>query len=385
MNSSPGLRDSSAAKSQRSPKFREVRFEDYSQIAALALRFNLHMEECASWTHLWTENPAFRDVAGKLPMGWVLESPDGTVCGYLGNIPLQYELQGQKLLVATTRTWVVDTPFRSYSPMLLASYFQQRNVDLFLSTTVNAQSASAYTTFQSIRVPVGTWDRALFWITNYRGFSRSFLRREKKRLPSAMSYPLSAGVYFFDKLKKSSPRQNAKSLHVEAFPSFDDRFDAFWAELRKQKSHLLLAIRDRESLDWHFKFALLKNRAWIYVVQAGTGVIGYAVFLRHDYRQIGLTRMRLVDFQSLEPDRSAEMLAATTSLAAERCREESIHMLEVVGLTENLETSLRRFAPHERQLAAWLYYYKANSPSLASTLRSSNVWEPSLFDGDSSV
>lgn len=385
MNSSSGLRDSPLLKSQRPPRFREVQFEDYPQIADLASKFNLHMEECAAWTHLWTDNPAYRGIAGKLPMGWVIENSEGTVSGYLGNIPLYYELEGQKLLAATTRTWVVDTQYRSYSPLLLGSYFQQRDVDLFLSTTVNAQSAAAYSIFQGVRVPVGIWDRALFWITDYPGFSASFLRRERSASPLALSYPLSAGVYLWDKVKGSSLRQNGKSFDVLPCFSFDERFDEFWALLRQKKRHLLLGIRDRESLEWHFRFALLKNRAWIYAVHKGSSLFGYAVFLRHDYRRIGLTRMRLVDFQCLDPECAADALSATIAVAAEHCRKDRIHMLEVVGLDAELEKNLRRASPHERQLAAWLYYYKASDPSLASKLQSPAVWEPSLFDGDSSV
>src|SRR5579863_6132027 len=113
---------------QKPLKLREVRFEDHSQIAALAARFELHVEGYPAWTHLWTGNPAYREIKDKFPMGWVLENADGAIAGYLGNVPLNYELEGKKLLAATTRAWVVDTPYRSYSPLLLGTYFQQPNV-----------------------------------------------------------------------------------------------------------------------------------------------------------------------------------------------------------------------------------------------------------------
>jgi hypothetical protein len=71
--------------------------------------------------------------------------------------------------------------------------------------------------------------------------------------------------------------------------------------------------------------------------------------------------------------------------AMARCRKESIHMFEVVGLAPELEKTLERASPHHRALSAWLYFYKTNNPSLAERLMDQAVWEPSLFDGDSSL
>jgi hypothetical protein len=370
---------------QKSPKLREVRFGDYPQIAALASKFHLSTEGYAGWMHLWTNNPAYREIKDKFPMGWVLDSGEGAIAGYLGNIPLNYEFEGKKLLAATTRAWVVDTTYRTYSPLLLGTYFQQPDVDLFLSTTVNSQSALAYSIFQSLRVPVGAWDRTLFWITHYQGFMESLLRRGGATLAEPLSYPLSVGAFLRDKLKGARHQENVAAFTVVPCASFDDRFEAFWAALRKEKSNLLLAVRSQEVLEWHFKFALLQNSAWIYVVEGKSGLAAYSVFLRHDYEEIGLTRMRLADFQCLEREKAPDLLAAMQQAAMNRCRQESIHMLEVVGLAPELERRLERASPHRRALSAWLYFYRTNNPSLAERLKNEAVWEPSLFDGDSSL
>ena len=279
---------------------------------------------------------------------------------------------------------MVDTPYRSYSPLLLATYFQQRNVDLFLSTTVNSQSEAAYSSFQSSRVPVGSWDRTLFWITNYRGFIASYLRKSASSLAEPLSYPLSAGLYVRDQIKQSHlPKDN--DIPVLPAASFDDRFQSFWEQLRAQKSKILIADRGLEALDWHFKFALQQSRAWIYTVEGKTGLIAYAVFLRYDFPQVGLTRMRLADFQCIVPENSPNILTAMLATATHRCRKESIHMFELVGVTPALEKRLQSACPHGRPLGSWLSYYKVNNASLASVLKSREVWEPSLFDGDSSL
>jgi hypothetical protein len=318
-------------------------------------------------------------------MGWVLDNGEGAVAGYLGNIPLNYEFEGKKLLAATTRAWVVDTPYRTYSPLLLGTYFQQPNVDLFLSTTVNSQSAAAYSIFQSRRVPVGAWDRTLFWITHYRGFAESLLRLRCGSLAKPISYPLSVGAFLFDKLKTNPYPGNGATVTVVPCPAFDDRFEAFWAALRKKKFNQLLAVRSQEVLDWHFKFALQQNSAWVYVVEGKSGLSAYSVFLRHDYPEIGLTRVRLADFQCLEAEKAPELLSAMQQAALERCRQESIHMLEVIGLGPGLEKRLRRASPHQRSLSAWLYFYRTNNSDLAEKLQNETAWDPSLYDGDSTL
>jgi hypothetical protein len=385
MNANPQTQPAPVSTSQKSLKLREVRFEDYAQVAALATKFQLYTESYQGWTHLWTNNPAYRDLEAKFPMGWVLENAEGAVCGYLGNIPLHYEFEGKTLLAATTRAWVVDTPYRLYSLWLLEAYFQQPNVDLFLSTTVNPQSALGFGFFQGVRVPVGDWDRTLFWITNHQGFTESFLRKKLAALARPLSYPLSFGLSLRDHFMRSRVQGNGKKVRVVPCASFDDRFETFWATQRMSKRKLLLAVRTREVLEWHFKFALQQNAAWIYIVEGDSGLAAYSVFLRHDYPDIGLTRLRLADFQCLDQKNAPDLLAAMLEVAMDRCRQEGIHMFEVIGLAPELEKRLDRASPHRRVMPNWLYFYKANNPSLAERLANAAVWEPSLFDGDSSL
>ena len=372
-------------RSQKSLKLREARFEDYPQVAALASKNHLYVESYPEWTHLWTGNPAYREIKDKFAMGWVLDNGEGGISGYLGNVPLGYELEGKRVLAAATRAWVVDTGCRPYSPLLLGTFFQQRNVDLFLNTTVSSEAAAAYSIFQGTRVPVGAWDRSLYWITHHLGFSESFLRTKGVTLAKALSYPLAVGVYVRDQVKGRGSPGNPRAVTVLPCASFDDRFAAFWADLRKKKSNLLLAVRSREALEWHFKFALAHNGAWIYIVEGKVGLAAYAVFLRQDNLETGLKRVRLADFQCGEQESGPDLLAAMVQAALDRCRQESIHMLELIGLTPPLERKLEHLSPHRRALPTWMSYYKPNNPSLAENLKDAAVWEFSLFDGDSSL
>src|SRR5579872_6394549 len=211
-------------------KLREAGFEDYSGVCALESKFHLVSKSYEDWKHLWVDNPACRGIKDRFPIGWVLQNEGGAIAGYLGNIPLSYEFEGRKLLAATTRSWVVDTAYRTHSLLLLATYFKQPNVNLFMNTTVNANAAAAYSTFQGVRVPVGAWDRSFFWITAHRGFTESFLRKREMPMARALSYPLSAGVFLRDQFRGRSFAKN--KIGVVPCEGFDDRFDAFWAELK---------------------------------------------------------------------------------------------------------------------------------------------------------
>ena len=137
---------------------------------------------------------------------------------------------------------MVDTACRPYSPLLLGTFFQQPNVDLFLNTTVSAEAAAAYSIFQGFRVPVGAWDRALYWITHCQGFTESFLRRKGVALAKPLSYPLSAGVFVREQTTRSRFQRNSTAVTVRPCASFDDRFEPFWADLRDKKFNLLLAV-----------------------------------------------------------------------------------------------------------------------------------------------
>lgn len=366
----------------KSVRLREARFDDHAQVAALEARFDLLPKSFEEWRHLWAGNPAYRGSQGKFPIGWVLQNPDGSLSGYLGNIPLLYELEGQKLLAATTRAWVVDQSARSYALLLLATYFRQPHVDLFLNTSVNANAAAAYGSFAGVPVPVGAWDRSLFWIGDYPGFARSWLRKRGGRLPTPLSYPLAAGAFLLDMARGSGFHAG---VGVKPSATFDERFDEFWLLLRQKKNRLLLGVRDRETLDWHFKYGLGNGTVWLYTAEQDSRLVAYAVFDRHDYPPAGLTRMWLTDFQSVDDATAPAHLTAMLSLALQRCKREGIHMLEVTGAGPWMQPILERASPHRRRLSNWRYFYKANNPVLAKRLQDSVLWEPSFYDGDSSL
>lgn len=382
MNSPLATTSSAGDNSKSGPRFRQARFEDHRQITELQARYGMEVETYETWVHLWAGNPACKDFPD-WPIGWVLENEDSQVVGYVGNLPSLYELGNQRVVVTSTRGLVVDIGYRNYSLPLLSHFFNQRQVDLFLDTTVSAGALKAHEIFRAQRVPAGMWDRAFFWITNYGGFSASLLARKQVRCARGLRPPVSAGLFFRDVLEGRLLKTRRNGIEPMSCTSFDERFEDFWQKQRNTCSHRLLANRSQQMLDWHFKHPLAHDRAWVLTIGNAGGLAAYAIFLRQDNPVFSLTRMRLVDFQVL--DGNTELLAPIICQALARCRQEGIHMLEAIGFAPDKQRIIDSLSPHQRALSSWRYFYKTGARELAESLKNPQVWDPSCFDGDASL
>jgi hypothetical protein len=335
------------------------------------------------WIHLWNGNPLYQQLRQDWPIGWVLEDPEKQIVGSIENIPIPYEFRGKRLVASTGRNLVVDSRYRSYSVLLLDYYFGQKSPDFFLEGGVSLEAFQAFEKFQTSPVPNGAWDQSCYWITDYPGFIKSALTKRKIPLARLLSYPLSAAVFCKDRFCTNQGRLRSKRADVEVCTEFDSRFDEFWEHLTAARPNILLGVRTRKMLAWHFKFALLRSKACILTVANGSHLASYAIFDRNDNRKLGLSRMLLVDFQSIDGDYSS--LGSMLSWALRRCEREGIHILDVRGLCPEKRSFVEQVVPHRRKLPWWLYVYRVKDQALEQSLRSSSVWDPSPFDGDSTL
>jgi len=365
----------------RGTRLRETYYEDYQQIAWLESRYGLEAKGYDEWAHLWRENPLYRELQPGWPLGWVIEDENQQIVGSMGNIPLSYEFEGKRILAATGRSLVAEPAYRSAALLLLDHLINQSGIDLYLNNTVSRDAAASFSMFECPRVPVGMWDESAFWITHYRGFAQSFLVKKNYPLSRQLSYPLSWAAFLKD--AATTKPLSAGDVEVKACAGFDDRFDDFWSALRTNHPHLLLAVRTRAFLEWHFRYALRQKHLWIAAVVDGPRLAAYSIFLKRDIRNFGLKRIQLVDFQSL--DGSTALLPPMLHWAFRKCRDEGVHMLENIGCWLEEGEVIRDLAPHRRKLSTWSFFYRANNPSLAVSLRDRRAWAPSLFDGDASL
>ena len=367
----------------RRPRVRKAQLEDHAGIAALHRRNHLDALALADWKEHWLGNPAYREVACDWPIGWVLESAEGEIVGSIGNLPSRYHLGTRRVLAATACSWVTDAPFRGYSMALLSQFISQKMPDLLLSTTVSPGAEPGMKIFQCRRSPSGCWDRTRFWITSYPKAARCWLARKSEHLARLMAGPAAAILFLHDALRRGSATPPEIKTDIELAYTFDERFCEFWTSLQAENRHTLLACRSRDTLCWHFRRSLSQKQAWILSVSDARRLTAFAVFDRQDNVELGLKRIRLVDFQAL--DGSSHFLKFMLAEMMRRARREGIHVIECVGCWLD-RFPLAELRPlHQRLLPSWMFYYKSPRPELAEILQDPGAWSPSSFDGDASL
>jgi hypothetical protein len=362
-------------------RLRLASFDDYEQIRAVQEANGLSTKTREQWLHLWQNNPASSELPG-WPTGWVLENEQGRVVGAFENVPCLYRLGGRTYVCAFGRGWAVEAAYRMYALQFIVRQMRQTNVDLFLTTTANSRTTEILTRSGWSQVPVGRWDRSAVWVTNYAEAARGCLSKAPRFAASVFGPLLSATLRWKDAAPLRSQRSDYRwELHW--CTDFDARFDRFWEELEERNPHQLLSVRSRETLRWHFKYALQEKRLAILSASDSTRLIAYAVFERRPIPSLGVERALLVDFQTLAADR--DLVAAMISFAAKRYREERVPIMENVGCWLEARQQLVNRPRFHRVLRSWTFVYYSRNQELAGSLRNPESWCPTQFDGDASL
>lgn len=361
---------------------REATPADYHQIQALDARYHLGTLTEVEWQHLYEGSPFAARCGFACSLGWALETPENIIVGHIGNVLVEYSLNGQSLVGASANRWVVDSDFRKHSTELAKKFFAQPQVDLFLNTTATWPSGRAFGRLGAYKPPVEAYDRAMFWVLDHPAFVSSLLTKKNVPLTRVLGYPAGALLSLASLIRSFGRCRPNRSALVWELSAFDERFDDFWNTLRPQPNRLL-CVRDRAALAWRFDKPLRDGNAWVLASNDDSGrLAGYAVFLRQDSPDISLRRMRLVDFQSVGD--GATFLRSAIEYSLARCHDERVHVLEVIGFGIVRKRQIEKLAPYQRQLPSWMFWYKAADrlSELAETLENPALWDPCTYDGD---
>ena len=364
------------------PALRPTSFTDYPKIKDLEARFLPESLTEAEWRGLFLDNPSWSRVGDTWPLGWLLEDPDGDVVGSIYNIPSLYHWHGRELVCANGRGWVVDPAYRGYALWLMDEYYNQDGVDLFVNTTV-AEDVMSVQTEYAIKIPLGDWEQLAFRPTRYRAFAAKFL---EIRFPMIKSFPrlvltplCAAALWVKDTAFARIPR-TPRSVEVTEVQCFDERFDALWTEVVAARPDVLLAQRDQATLAWHYAIPAARGDIRIFTASRNGVLRAYCVFKRHP-REFDIRSMRLVDFQTAEPD--DDLLSPLLRLASRRFGDDGFHIVEHLGSGIPKTAAFDRAAPY-RLRHNWSYFYQAADPILAAELTRPEGWDPSEYDGDAS-
>src|SRR6266550_3723169 len=166
-------------------RLREALFSDYRAVKELKRRWGLIPDSVENWERLWRHNPARRQMQSERPIGWVLES-EGKLVGYLGNISLLYRYGGRMLTAVTSSGLVVEPDYRAMTLSLVAAFYRQRSVDLYVATTAIEAVGKIARAFKSDPLPQPDYGTVLFWVLRSYPFAQALM--EKLKLGPELSH-----------------------------------------------------------------------------------------------------------------------------------------------------------------------------------------------------
>jgi hypothetical protein len=354
-------------------RIRPAVFADAEAINKVHLRNGMGTFDTASWRFCWEAYPFAQEFAN-VPIGWVMETSDGTVVGTIGNIHMMYEMNGRRFKAAIAAAWAVDSPYRGKSLSLATTFFKQKGVELKLNGSANLTATRVLTGLQIPRIPIPSYSSPCFWAADPRAFARAALARKGIPLASVLAYPAGIALAVRDVLRRSG--RGRLSYKVRRLQKFDDRFDLLWQSISTVPSRMR-AVRTEAVLVWRFGSVLNAGRAAILVAESNAELVGYTVLVRRDGSELGMQLYDVADLQAAGDDPTVfnDLLLGAIQLA----RSEHVDAVKLMTGTPAKRTPADALRPYTYRLPFWQLYYKA-SPELSAALGSAEAWDFSPFD-----
>jgi hypothetical protein len=366
-------------------KLREARFSDFAAVAALKQKWGLNAESIENWERLWQRNPALLNDHTARPIGWVLEA-EGGVVGYLGNISLLYRFGDQTLTAATAHGLVVDPTYRALGLTLVAAYFRQKSVDLFISTSAIPSVGKMAVAFKSSPVPQPDYETVLFWVVRPLGFARATVKKLALGpvLAQVSSAFLALAVGSDKIVRRRWPRHSSSSLSMKEIrlDEIGGDFEALWIA-KQNEGRRLFADRSAAALRWHFEIPGDRGSSRVLCCYQGAQLLGYAVVRSDTKPENGLRVSLIADLIAKNDD--PEVLKALWVAAYDVARQTGSHVLEVLGFPPAIRQTSLTWNPYRRKYPACPFYFKAANPALQETLSHEAAWYASPFDGDATL
>jgi hypothetical protein len=364
---------------------REAQFTDFEEVAKLKVQSGLSSDSLENWHRFWRDNAAVSFAKAPLPIGWVLEA-GGRVVGYLGSIPLLYHYGARRLLAATASGFAVEPTYRAFSIGLVASFYRQENVDLFLNTTAIESVGKFAKVFQAEALPQDDYDTVLFWVLDARHFVDIVAQKlgVNSNLGSVGRMLCSLAVQTEKALRGRRPRRAPNTFRIteSSISQIGSDFDKVWQRKLAEKPRLL-ADRDQLHLKWHFTIPSSRQVTRVLRCQRQDHLTGYAIVRIERERETGLRRCLLADMlvEGDDPDAVGSLVA----MAYDFAKESDCHVFEIVGFPKNLRQILLQWNPYSRKYPSFPFYFKAKDQALHESLRREDSWYACPFDGDTTL
>jgi hypothetical protein len=364
---------------------REALFRDFNGVSELKQRWGLNADSIENWQRLWLRNPALAYGAPERPIGWVLEA-DGVVVGYLGNISLSYRYGERQLTAVAAHGLVVNPPYRAVGLTLIAAFFRQKSVDLYMTTSAIEAVGRMTLAFKGSYLPQPDYEKVLFWVLQPYDFSQALMKKlQLGRGVSKIGGVLASVAVGVNKnLGRRWPRHPSSTLSVNdaAINEIGDEFKGLWLQKLDEEPRLFCE-RSPAALRWHFEIPGDRGLARVLRCYKGRELVGYAVVRTDTDDETGLRTSVVADLLARNDD--PEIVKVLLVAAYDHAKGISSHVLEVVGFPAAIRSVCSQWNPHVRTYPACPFVYKAVEPTLRKTLADGAAWYACPFDGDASL
>lgn len=367
-------------------RIREACFSDLRSVTELKHRCGLFEDSIQTWEHLWKRNPAVGDMRSQPPIGWVLEAQDNIV-GYLGNVPLLCRYGDRTLTAVVGHGMAVDVSYRALSLSLVAAFYRQQSIDLFLATTAIEAVGRMAQAFGAKALPQADYDTPLFWVLRPYPFAEAIMRMLRiKSWPARVGSILSSSAVTIDKgLRRRWPQSSPAGLVITeiSVKEIGNNFHNLWIEKVNERPRLL-ADRSPATLRWHFEIPCDRGTTAVLCCSKNGELLGYAVIRDEgpDERN-GLRTAMVADLLVKKDD--VGVTKALLAAAYYHSKKTGSHILEVLGYPQSIRDVCTELHPYARKLRANPYNYKAADPVMHRMLSDATAWYACPYDGDSTL
>lgn len=365
-------------------KLRHASFSDFDGVAKLKKRWNMAADSLENWERLWRHNPALAQCERERPIGWVLEA-DAEIVGYLGNISLLYYFGDRTLTAVAGHGLVVEPAYRAYAVSLIAAFYRQKFVDLFLGTSAIPEVGRIARAFQCDDLRQPDYATVLFWVLRPYSFAQDLVERLgiKPALARASVAPVSTAIRIDRLLRRRFPWQTPPGLDITEIGVHEigDDFQSLWMEKRKEDPRLL-GDRTPAVLRWHFEIPGDKGSARVLCCRRDGKLLGYAV-IRNDPQPSGLQKSVVADLLALQDN--ANVVKALLIAAYNHARLGGSYVLELMGFPPAVRRVAWLSNPYTRNYPGCPFHYKAADRNLHEALSDGAAWYASPFDGDATL
>ena len=292
----------------------------------------------------------------------------------------------QPLRAAVATGLAIEPAYRARALGLLAAFYRQTDVDLFLTTTAIEAVGKLAQALKAAVLPQPDYETVFFWVLNPYRFGKAVgLKFGASGLTTSLLGAAASLALRADRVvQQRRPRRPASSAPISAcsIPQIDTEFDRLWHAKLAEKPRVM-ADRSASVLRWHFTLAGDRRECVVLCSWAQSRLVGYAIVQYSIDRQTGLRRAVLADLlvqEDAEPPTEALLWAALTN-----ARTHGSDVFEVLGFTSEVRKLLRSWHPYLRTYPACPFLYKLRELGLQPVLAQPEAWYATPFDGDTTL